>query len=95
MNIILFFIAAYILIKVLMNMNLKTEKLKFYASRFRIGFPENLSKTEKSHLIDVLIQYDTPELPEDKLLEYVAARMRTIPFPEGTTLWKDDKYIIL
>lgn len=95
MTIILFAITAYILFKLLVNMGIRTDKLKFYANRFKIGFPEELSKRERNELIDRLLEYDTPKLPEDKLFEYMAARMRTIPFPEGTTLWKDDKYIIL
>lgn len=95
MTIILFAITAYILFKILGTMGIKTEKLKFYSKRFKIGFPEELSKRERNELIDRLLEYDTPKLPEDKLFEFIAARLRTIPFPEVTSLWKDDEYIII
>lgn len=95
MSIILFITIAYLLYVILRTMDTKTNKLKFYASRFKIGFPENLSKKEKDELINTLLEYDTPDLPEDKLFEFIAARLRTIPFPEVTSLWKDDEYIII
>lgn len=62
MSIILFITVAYLLNVILRAMNTKTNKLKFYASRFKIGFPENLSKREKDDLIDTLLEYDTPDL---------------------------------
>lgn len=92
MSIILFITVAYLLNVILRAMNTKTNKLKFYASRFKIGFPENLSKREKDDLINTLLEYDTPDY---KLFEFIAARLRTIPFPEVTSLWKDDEHIII
>lgn len=82
MDFIIIFMLFYVGINLIRNNLAKSARLKKYLC-FRFWYPASLGKKAFEVYFKKLINTDFPEIPEDKKLEYVVARMRTMNFPEG------------
>lgn len=95
MTFIITIILFYFGLKLFLSSRAQLNKIRFYSRRFRISFPIGVSDDRKKEYIDRLVKYDIPNLPEDKLLDFIAARLRNMDLPTGTVLWmgKESRYI--
>lgn len=82
MEFILIFIIFYTGIKLITESLAKMFILGKYKC-FKFYYPKSVGKKKFEKYLKKLINTDFPELPENKKLEYVIARMRTMNFPEG------------
>jgi len=90
MTFILFLLSIYFSVKMVKIGREQLKVIKFYSDRFTIHFPSNISFKEQRLYVHRLLQYDILTLPEEQLLDFVAARLRTINFPEGTILYRNN-----
>lgn len=95
MTFILFLLCIYFSVKMIKIVREQLRVVKFYSDRFTIRFPSNIPFKEQRLYVHRLLQYDPPTLPEEQLLDFVAARLRTINFPEGTILYRNNDFRLI
>lgn len=82
MELIALFMMIYVGIRLIKENMAKIARLNKYMC-FKFMYPESVGNKKFNEYLKKLINTDFPELPENKKLEYVVARMRTMNFPDG------------
>lgn len=72
----------YVGIRLIKENRAKLARLNKYMC-FKFWYPESVGRKKFEIYFKKLINTDFPVLPDNKKLEYVIARMRTMNFPEG------------
>lgn len=82
MSLILGLLIIYIGIQYLKKIMMQEAKRRYY-TKFKYYLPRDITVKTFKVYFNKLLTFEPPRLKETQELEYLAARMRTLEFPDG------------